>query len=134
MNYLWPLLIVLFSALLPGERLAPQHIVGALLGLAGTVLLFAGNTGGGFAPGQMPGLAAALVAAFVWATYSVLSRAEGGADRRRRGLLPRDRAARALVHLLVETTVWPERRGTGWPSSRSASARWEPRSLSGTSA
>src|SRR4029077_14154363 len=56
-NYLWPLLIVLFSSLLPGERLAPHHIIGALLGLAGTVLLFTGN-GGGFATGQMPGLAA----------------------------------------------------------------------------
>src|SRR6185312_238461 len=65
LNYLWPLLIVLFSSLLPGERLAPHHIIGALLGLAGTVLLFAGN-GASFAPGQIPGLAAAFVAAFVW--------------------------------------------------------------------
>ena len=54
LNYLWPLLIVLFSSLLPGERLAPHHIVGAALGLAGTVLLFAGNSGSGFAPGQVP--------------------------------------------------------------------------------
>ena len=74
LNYLWPLLIVLFSSLLPGERLAPHHIVGALLGLAGTVLLFAGNSGDGFAPGQLPGLIAAFVAAFVWAAYSVMSR------------------------------------------------------------
>src|SRR6266851_23348 len=56
LNYLWPLLIVLFSSLLPGERLAPHHIIGALLGLAGTVLLLAGNIGSGFAPGQVPGL------------------------------------------------------------------------------
>src|SRR5262252_7278098 len=46
LNYLWPLLIVLFSSLLPGERLLAHHIVGALLGLAGTVLLFAGNSSG----------------------------------------------------------------------------------------
>src|ERR1700710_2860964 len=51
LNYLWPLLIVLFSSLLPGERLAPHHIVGALLGLAGTVLLFAGSSSGGFTAG-----------------------------------------------------------------------------------
>src|SRR5262249_33337480 len=57
LNYLWPLLIVLFSSLLPGERLAAHHIIGALLGLAGTVLLFAGNAR--FAPGQVPGLIAA---------------------------------------------------------------------------
>src|SRR5260221_2958404 len=74
LSYLWPLLIVLFSSLLPGERLAAHHIIGALLGLAGTVLLLSGNSGGGFEPGQIPGLAAAFVAAFVWAAYSVMSR------------------------------------------------------------
>src|SRR5690349_3886974 len=68
LNYLWPLLIVLFSSLLPGERLLSHHILGALLGLAGTVLLFLGNDRSGFAPGQLPGLSAAFVAAFVWAT------------------------------------------------------------------
>ena len=108
LNYLWPLLIVLFSSLLPGERLAAHHIIGAVLGLAGTVLLFAGNTGS-FAPGQIPGLIAAFIAAFVWATYSVLSR--------RLKSVPTDAVAgfcavtallAALVHSLVETTVWPE--------------------------
>src|SRR3954449_4932257 len=43
LNYLWPLLIVLLSSALPGERLASHHIVGAVLGLAGTALLLAGN-------------------------------------------------------------------------------------------
>src|SRR5580700_7086241 len=72
LNYLWPLLIVLFSSLLPGERLAAHHIIGAVLGLAGTEVLFAGNAS--FEAGQVPGLIAAFLAAFVWATYSVLSR------------------------------------------------------------
>jgi drug/metabolite transporter (DMT)-like permease len=108
LNYLWPLLIVLFSSLLPGERLAPHHVIGALLGLAGTVLLFAGNAGG-FAPGQVPGLIAAFVAAFVWATYSVLSR--------RLKSVPTDAVAgfcaatallAALVHRLIESPIWPE--------------------------
>jgi drug/metabolite transporter (DMT)-like permease len=109
LNYLWPLLIVLFSSLLPGERLAPHHIVGALLGLAGTVLLFAGNSGSGFAPGQVPGLIAAFVAAFVWAAYSVMSR--------KLKSVPTDAVAgfclatamlAALVHAIVEVTVWPD--------------------------
>jgi len=111
LNYLWPLLIVLFSSLLPGERLASHHIIGAVLGLAGTVLLLAGNIGG-FAPGQVPGLAAAFVAAFVWAAYSVMSR--------KLKAVPTDAVAgfclatallAALVHLMVETTVWPETLG-----------------------
>jgi drug/metabolite transporter (DMT)-like permease len=108
LNYLWPLLIVLFSSFLPGERLAVHHVVGAVLGLAGTVLLFAGNTGH-LTAGQVPGLFAAFVAAFVWATYSVLSR--------RLKAVPTDAVAgfclatallAALVHGLVEVTVWPE--------------------------
>src|SRR5215471_7251606 len=108
LNYLWPLLIVLFSSLLPGERLAPHHIIGVLLGLAGTVLLFAGNTGT-FTPGQLPGLIAAFIAAFVWASYSVMSR--------RLKSVPTDAVAgfcgvtallAALVHWLVEDTVWPD--------------------------
>jgi drug/metabolite transporter (DMT)-like permease len=109
LNYLWPLLIVLFSSLLPGERLAPHHIIGALLGLAGTVLLLAGNFGSGFAPGQIPGLTAAFVAAFVWASYSVMSR--------RLKSVPTDAVAgfclatallAAAVHAMVEVTVWPD--------------------------
>jgi drug/metabolite transporter (DMT)-like permease len=109
LNYLWPLLIVLFSSLLPGERLLPHHIIGALLGLAGTVLLFAGNGGSGFESGQLPGLVAAFVAAFVWAAYSVMSR--------KLKAVPTDAVGgfclatallAALVHGLVEITIWPD--------------------------
>jgi len=108
LNYLWPLLIVLFSSLLPGERLASHHVVGAMLGLFGTVLLFAGNDTG-FATGQVSGLLAAFVAAFVWAAYSVMSR--------RLQAVPTDAVAgfclatallAALAHELVEVTVWPD--------------------------
>jgi drug/metabolite transporter (DMT)-like permease len=109
LNYLWPLLIVLFSSLLPGERLASHHIVGAVLGLAGTALLFAHNGISGFAPGQLPGLLAAFVAAFVWAGYSVMSR--------KLKSVPTDAVAgfclvtailAVLVHALLERTVWPD--------------------------
>ena len=108
LNYLWPLLIVLFSSFLPGERLAAHHVIGAMLGLAGTVLLFAGNTGS-VTPGQVPGLIAAFVAAFVWAAYSVMSR--------KLKSVPTDAVAgfclatallAAAVHGLVEVTVWPD--------------------------
>lgn len=109
LNYLWPLLIVLFSSLLPGERLAPHHILGALLGLAGTVLLFVGNTGVQYTAVQIPGFVAAFIAAFVWAAYSVLSR--------KLKAVPTDAVAgfclatallAAMVHLAIETTIWPE--------------------------
>jgi drug/metabolite transporter (DMT)-like permease len=38
LNYLWPLLIVVLSAFLPGEKLKWQHIAGCILALAGAVL------------------------------------------------------------------------------------------------
>lgn len=108
LNYLWPLLIVLFSSLLPGERLKLHHLAGALLGLAGTVLLFTGN-GAVIERAYLPGLAAAFIAAFVWASYSVLSR--------RLSAVPTDAVAgfcfvtallAAAVHVLIEPTVWPD--------------------------
>src|ERR671921_319811 len=43
--YLWPLLIVLFSGLLPGERLRAAHVAGALLGLMGVIVLVLGRDG-----------------------------------------------------------------------------------------
>ncbi|MGJ5175377.1 aromatic amino acid exporter YddG [Bradyrhizobium oligotrophicum] len=108
LNYLWPLLIVLFSAFLPGERLATHHVIGAALGLIGTALLFVGN-GASFAASQLPGLAAAFVAAFVWAIYSVLSR--------RLKAVPTDAVAgfclatallAGVAHAAIEPTIWPE--------------------------
>ncbi|MBN8970332.1 MAG: EamA family transporter [Rhizobiales bacterium] len=109
LNYLWPLLIVLLSSLLPGMRLAAHHAIGAALGFAGTALLFLGNTGTPFERAFIPGYVAAFVAAFVWAGYSVMSR--------RLAQVPSDAVAgfclasallAAIVHLLVETTVWPQ--------------------------
>ena len=108
-NYLWPLLIVLFSSLLPGEHLRRAHIVGALLGFAGVIVLIAGRGAFDARAEYMPGYICAFVAAFVWAGYSVLSR--------RFGQVPTDAVAgfclatallSLVCHLAFETTVWPE--------------------------
>ena len=110
-NYLWPILIVLLSALLPGEHLRPHHVAGALIALAGTVLLFAAR-GATFAQDYLPGFAAALVAAFTWAVYSVASR--------RFAAVPTDAVAgfclatsalAAICHVLFEPTQWPQTSG-----------------------
>jgi drug/metabolite transporter (DMT)-like permease len=108
-NYLWPLLIVLFSALLPGERLRAGQIAGAVIGFGGVVTLFVGrgdlSLGGAYAPG----FACAFAAAFVWAGYSVLSRVFGA--------VPTDAVAgfclatsvlSLVCHMLFEQTVWPD--------------------------
>jgi drug/metabolite transporter (DMT)-like permease len=110
-NYLWPLLIVLFSALLPGERLKAHHILGTLIGLAGTIVLFAGG-GVNFAQDYLPGFAAAFVAAFVWSTYSVLSRRFAAVSTDAVvGFCLVTAVLAALFHLIFETTVWPATTG-----------------------
>jgi drug/metabolite transporter (DMT)-like permease len=109
LNYLWPLLIVLLSSLLPGERLAPHHIIGALLGLAGTVLLLAGNASAQFEPAHIAGFAAAFVAAFVWAGYSVMSRKLKSVRTDAVAGFCLVTALLALaVHMSFEVTVWPD--------------------------
>jgi drug/metabolite transporter (DMT)-like permease len=108
-NYLWPLLIVLFSSLLPGEHLRRAHLVGALLGFAGVIVLIAGRGALNARTEYLPGYFCAFVAAFVWGAYSVLSR--------RFGQVPTDAVAGFCLmtsllswvcHFAFETTVWPE--------------------------
>lgn len=106
--YLWPVLIVLFSSLLPGERLRWYHLAGVAMGLAGCVVLVARDGGLQFSGAHTVGYLAALCAALVWSGYSVLSR--------RFGSLPTDTVGwfcagsavlGAVCHLLFENTVWP---------------------------
>ena len=74
-NYLWPLLIVLLSAFVPGSsRLRAAQLIGAVMGLAGTALLIRGGGSVGAASGSFWGYASALSCALVWSTYSVLNR------------------------------------------------------------
>jgi drug/metabolite transporter (DMT)-like permease len=112
-NYLWPLLIVLLSAPLAGERLHWPHLAGAALGFSGVALLAFGR-GLSFADSHALGYLLALGCAFAWSIYSVLSR--------RFGETPTDAiaafcAASALLslacHLVFERTVWPAS-GTAW--------------------
>jgi len=77
-NYLWPLLIVVMAPLfLRGLRLRPVHVVAALLGFAGAAIAILGarsDTGGADAGGWHWGYLPALVSAFIWASYSLMTR------------------------------------------------------------
>lgn len=106
--YLWPLFIVLFAALLPGEKLKVHHLVGALLGLSGAWAVVSKGTTFGFPGGLRLGHVIALPYALYWAAFSV--------SIRRYGKIPSDIVAgfciatslvAALSHVLLETTVWP---------------------------
>jgi len=113
--YLWPLLIVLFSAALPGERLKARHVVGAALGFAGAAALFlskgALSKSPGFASAEGPALVGyglALGCAFVWSGYSVLSRSLSHAPTEAvAGFCLATAALAALCHVAFETTAVP---------------------------
>jgi drug/metabolite transporter (DMT)-like permease len=73
-NYLWPLGIVVMAPLfLPGVSLTARHVLAALIGFAGAVLAILGRGGTGetvWAWGYIP----ALASAFIWASYSLLTK------------------------------------------------------------
>ena len=121
-NYLWPLLIVLFSAALParGEDggLKWWHTSGAALGLAGTVIIISGDNGDGSLSGgnAIPwlGYGAALGAALIWSSYSVANRRFADVPSTSvAGFCVVTALAAALAHLALETTVWPAN-GSEW--------------------
>jgi len=106
--YLWPLLIVILSAALPGERLRWQHLAGALVGLAGAILLVTGGRGVSFQVQFMTGYGAALACALIWSSYSVLSRRFAAVPTDTVGGYCGVTALLALLaHLAFEETVWP---------------------------
>ncbi len=113
--YLWPLIIVLMSGLLPGEQLRPMHLIGAVLAFAGAALIVL-KGGATLNAAALPGFAVAFAFALTWASYSVLSR--------RLGTVPTESVTvfclaaallSAIAHLAVEQTVWPDD-AQGWLS------------------
>jgi drug/metabolite transporter (DMT)-like permease len=104
--YLWPLLIVLMTALLPGERLAVRHVVAAALGFLGVIVLGLGGGGVGFDTAHWMGYLAALGCAIIWSSYSVLSRKQADVPTEAvTGFCAATAALAALCHVLFETPV-----------------------------
>lgn len=74
-NYLWPLLIVLFSAFLPNEKLRWFHVLGAIFGFIGAGLLVLNkDSSGDFVFSFSIGYVYAFLCAIIWSSYSVISR------------------------------------------------------------
>lgn len=105
--YLWPLLIVLFSGLLPGERLARGHLLGAGIAFSGAALIVLGGRTA-FEPSALPGLALAGLCALTWAAYSVGSRRHGTVPTASVAVFCLATAVLSgMAHLALEPTVLP---------------------------
>ena len=104
--YLWPLFIVLFSGLLPGERIKPLHILGACVAFLGAALIL--KDGASFSKANSLGYMLAFCCALTWSGYSVLSRRFKGVPSVAVTVFCLAAAALSTVaHVLVEDTVWP---------------------------
>lgn len=111
LNYLWPLLIVLFSAPVLGLKLSQAHLAGVGMGFAGCVLLV--GAGASFPPSAAFGFLAAVGCAVVWALYSVTSKRMASVPTEAvAGFCLASALLAGLAHLGVETTILPS--GQQW--------------------
>lgn len=107
-NYLWPLLIVVFAGLLPGVRVYRRQWAGTLLGLAGAALVVTRGQSFALQPKYIAGYLAALGAAITWAAYSVLNRRFGSvSSSAMAGSCLATGVLGALIHLASEAWVTP---------------------------
>lgn len=74
-NYLWPLFIVVLAPLfLRGLTLRPAHVLAALVAFAGAAIAILGARAGAGTGTWSWGYVLALGAAFIWASYSLMTR------------------------------------------------------------
>jgi len=109
LNYLWPLLIVLFSGPILGLRLGPRRLAGVALGFAGCALLLGG--GARFPAEAWFGFLCAVGCALVWALYSVTAKRLSAVPTEAVAGFCAGAAVLALVaHLALEPSVAPDAR------------------------
>ena len=113
--YLWPLLIILFSGLLPGEKMRAGHLMGGLLGFGGAAILLMRGTDGA-ANASTLGLVFAGLCALTWSGYSVMSRRFQSAPTSAVAVYCIASAMlSAAAHWGFESTAWPNT-AVGWLS------------------
>lgn len=106
--YLWPVLIVLFSSLLPGERVRWNHIAGVALGFAGCALLVTNGGRVAFRAEYALGYMLAFACPLIWGGYSVLNRLLGAVPTDAvGGFCAATAILAALSHFAFETTIVP---------------------------
>lgn len=107
--YLWPLLIVLFSALVPGgDRLRPRHLAGAGLGFMGAAVIFMDRHGEPAQASNVLGYLAAFGCALIWSGYSVANRRFARVPSEMLiGVCGAVALAGVAASLLFEESVWP---------------------------
>lgn len=108
-NYLWPMLIVLMSGILPQHSLKKNHLIAVGLGFIGASLaIWSTFAEGSFHISHLLGYFLALLSAFSWSFYVVCSmRPNNKAPVEMIGMFCGVGALFAIVmHSFFETTMW----------------------------
>ena len=106
-NYLWPLLLVVLAPLfLSGTSLKLRHLIAGLVGFVGAALAIL--SGGEISEGGLVGYLFALLAAIIWAVYSLLTKKLPHFDSSAVGLFALVSGTLAVAaHFLWEAPVTP---------------------------
>jgi drug/metabolite transporter (DMT)-like permease len=105
--YTWPLLIVVFSAFAPGEKLKWYHVLGVVFAVAGAFIVISKGQLSLLSGGLQLGHIIAIPYAIMWAGFSVLIR--------KYGTVPSDivvgfcfacAALSGIAHFALELTLW----------------------------
>jgi drug/metabolite transporter (DMT)-like permease len=107
LNYLWPLLLVVFSVLIYREPLPFHRIAGLLLGFSGAFLVIMPSGDDGLFENVGAGHVLALMAGAVWALYSTLTRNRDYPQGFQAPAFLVFAAFCLVFHLVFEDTVMP---------------------------
>ena len=108
-----PLMIVLGSALVPGERLRWWHVAGATFGLVGVLMLIEGGEAAGSWPDAAFYLNLIGIAAALWGVYAIFARSQPDVPTSALGVCYAASAAICLAaHGVLESWVTPT--GSEW--------------------
>jgi drug/metabolite transporter (DMT)-like permease len=108
LNYLWPILLVLFAALIYKDPLPLNRIIGMMLGFAGAVIILVPPHGEALFLNFSAGHFIAILAAIVWALYSVLTRNRNYPQGFQAPMFLILSLICFVVHLGFENTVMPD--------------------------
>ncbi|KTD23188.1 DMT family transporter [Legionella londiniensis] len=107
-NYLWPIMVILLTGLLPNEKLSFRHLLAASLGFFGIYILISQNNEG-FDAQYLLGYTLAFLDALVWSLYTLMARHYGKSPVETIGVYCGLGALCSLfLHLHLETAVMPQ--------------------------
>ena len=112
LNYLWPVMLVIFSCILLKEKLTAKKIIAIVCSFIGIIILSAENLASG-GSGRLPGMICCILAAACYGLYSVLNKkADMDQDLTMTVIWLVVAVCSGIFGLLTETWVMP--RGVQW--------------------